>query len=134
MAWGPKVPDGFSKLGRAKERTIKNTISDLRNYQREGYKDEDLAGVNIGPNSEAVRRANSTMRRYNDYSKTATRLTNTDLRKERSAAYRAAQSSNQKSEKKTTASSKDSRKSAKAEAVKSYKTAAKTRMKNGKMQ
>jgi hypothetical protein len=68
-----------------------------------------------------------------DYSKTAGRLANRDLRMERSAAYRKAQSSNQKSEKKTTTNSKD----AKVEALKTYKTAAKNikaRMKNGKMQ
>jgi hypothetical protein len=133
MAWGPKVPDGFSKLGRAKERVLKDTIRDLQNYRKAAYEDEIVAGINMGPNSELVRRANSTQRRLNDYSKTAGRLTNTDLRKERSAAYRAAQSSNQKSEKKTTANSKG----AKVEALKTYKTAAKNikaRMKNGKMQ
>jgi hypothetical protein len=95
--WGPKTLPGFNNFQPwNKPAALNKTIRDLRDWQREQYEDEIVAGVNMGPNSELVRRANTTQNRMTDYSKTAGRLANTDLRKERSAKYRAAQAARKK--------------------------------------
>jgi hypothetical protein len=90
MTWGPKVPEGFGKFSsQAKRATLKNTLSDLRSYQKEMYKDDEVLGFK-GKNSERLRRANSTQNRYNDYSKTMGRLNAQEARKKRNPAAKAA--------------------------------------------
>jgi hypothetical protein len=80
--WGPKTLEGFKDFQPFnKAPALKKTLSDLRGWQKEQYKDENVLGVNKGPNSEAVRRANSTMNRYTDYSKTLGRLKNADAKR-----------------------------------------------------
>lgn len=88
--WGPKLPVGGAK-GTAKQKsaTYGKTIADLNAYRKAAGKDEMVMGVNSGPNSEKIRRAASTGNRLTDYSKTSTRLMNSDARSARSTKYRA---------------------------------------------
>ena len=86
--WGPKTQQplkDYQPFNRAG--ALKNTLKDLRKWQQEQYKDDEVLGIK-GPNSERVRRANSTQSRYTDYSKTLGRLKNADQK--RNAAKAAA--------------------------------------------
>jgi hypothetical protein len=79
--WGPKVPEDFGKFSSpAKKATLENTLSDLRNYQKEMYKDDEVLGIK-GKNPVRLQRANTTMNRYTDYSKTLGRLRNADAKR-----------------------------------------------------
>jgi hypothetical protein len=92
--WGPKVPEDFGKFNSAAKRaTLKNTLSDLRSYQREMYKDDEVLGIK-GKNPVRLDRANSTLKRTTDYSKTLGRLDAADARKKRNAAKAAALKAN----------------------------------------
>jgi hypothetical protein len=89
--WGPKTLEGFKDFRPwNKAPALKKTIGDLRKWQQDQYKDEIVLGVNKGPNSEAVRRANSTQSRMTDYSKVLGRLNAQDARRNRNSAAKAA--------------------------------------------
>jgi hypothetical protein len=88
--WGPKTPAGFKDFQPwNKSAAMKKTISDLRKWQQDQYKDDKVLGIK-GKNPVRTDRAASTLNRLTDYNKVLGRLRNADARRGRNTATKAA--------------------------------------------